>query len=212
MYQFIREAPITLGLAFVAVLVFLVPGTEQVIEFQANASPFAQIFQALGCHFAHWSLDHLIWDLLMFVIMGVICERRNPLRYSIVLASSALAIPWMVMWFAPEVSSYRGLSGIDTALFGMGIWYLIDGSLREKNRLWTAIFSIVFLGMFAKIGYEYLVGGTLFVDNENFIAVPLAHLVGAVIGCLGGFLDLLQDKSSPFGWQRLPFVRERLPF
>ena len=195
MYQYIREFPVTIALALATLLVFLIPNAETVCELQTGSALLSQWFQVLACHLAHWSADHLMWDLMMFVLMGVICEKQNRGLYAIVLVASGVLIPFLVTQLAPNIDSYRGLSGVDTALFGMAMWYLIGNSVEDRNWWGTGFFSLLFLGMFAKIGVEYLSGSTLFAEGDNFTAVPSAHLVGALIGCAAGLYEILGHSN-----------------
>ncbi len=201
MYQLIKEIPITLTVAVVTVIVFLVPGLESLLDFQTNSPTFHQLIELFTCHTAHWSFDHLVWDLVMFVTMGVICERRNSVQYAIVLGLSAIAIPLFVSCFSMDVTSYRGLSGLDTALFGLAVFYLVDSSIREKNWPGVGLYGFLFVGMMGKIGYEYFVGGTLFVSSDGFTAVPIAHLVGAVIGTAMGLFEVLRLPPISLAWR-----------
>ena len=202
MYQLLKEIPITLTIATATLMVFLIPGLEGVLDYQTNAPALHQLLQIFTCHTAHWSFDHLLWDLVMFVTMGVICERRNSTQFAIVLILSAIAIPLFVSSFSLEVSSYRGLSGLDTALFGLAVLYLVRSAIQEQNWPGVGMYGFLFFGMMGKIAYEYFVGGTLFVNSDGFTAVPLAHLVGAVIGTAMGLFDISRmPKFSLAGWK-----------
>lgn len=201
MYQLIKEIPITLTIAVATVIVFLAPGFESLLDFQTNSPVLHQLAQLFTCHAAHWSFDHLVWDLVMFVTMGAICERRNSVPFAIALALSAIAIPLFVSHFSLDVNSYRGLSGLDTALFGLAVVYLVDSSIRERNWPGVGLYGFLFVGMMGKIGYEYLAGGTLFVSSDGFTAVPIAHLVGAVIGTAIGLFEVMRMPPFPFAWR-----------
>ena len=208
MLQYLREFPVTLGLAFLTLLVFIIPQAEATLDYQIGSPFFDQWFQLIGCHLAHWSADHLMWDLVMFVLMGAICEKQNRKVYVAVLMASAVLIPIGVSFMTNGIDSYRGLSGVDTALFGMAMWYLVGNAREDRNWWGVGIYSLLFVGMFAKIGYEYLTGGTLFTEGGNFIAVPSAHLVGAVIGCLAGCFEIL--RSSNFKASRKRSINRKI--
>ena len=53
-----------------------------------------------------------------------------------------------------------------------------------RNRLWVACFALLLAGLIAKISYENITGQTIFVSNNHsgMVPVPLAHLVGGVVG------------------------------
>lgn len=184
MLQIARETPITLSIALLAVAAFLFPSASVWIELDTTTSLLEQLPQIMGCHLLHWSLDHIGWDLLMFVLVGMICERKVRTSFVLVLVLSALAIPIFVANWTPAVDSYRGLSGIDTALFGFAALLLIEEAVRDRNWSSALLYGGLYGGMLAKIGYELTIGGTLFASAEMFSPVPIAHIVGAAIGSL----------------------------
>jgi hypothetical protein len=184
MFSRIKETPITISIAILAMLAFLIPSSVIGLELDTTTNLLMQVPQILGCHLLHWSFEHLSWDLFMFVLVGLICERRGKLAFASVLLMSAIAIPIFVDTWVPTVHCYRGLSGIDTALFGYAALLLIAESAREGNWPSVWMYGFLYAGMLGKIGYELLVGGTIFVSSESFSPVPIAHIVGAVIGSL----------------------------
>lgn len=184
MFKFVQETPITLSVALAAVLAFMIPSASGLLELDTTNNLLSQIPQVIGCHLLHWSFDHLSWDLFMFVLVGMVCERRNKLAYASVLLLAGISIPVFVAAWVPAVDSYRGLSGIDTALFGYAALLLIDESTKERNWQSAWVYGLLYALMLGKIGFELTFGGTIFVASESFSPVPLAHIVGAVIGSL----------------------------
>ena len=184
MFKLIQQTPITLSIALAAIIAFMIPSAAGWLVFNTTGNMLVQLPQLISCHLLHWSFDHLSWDLFMFVLVGMICERRGKLAFATVLLLSAISIPMFVAALVPAVDSYRGLSGIDTALFGFAALLLIDESAKEQNWMSLGIYGFLFVGMLAKIGFELAFGGTVFVSSEAFFPVPVAHIVGAVIGTL----------------------------
>lgn len=184
MFDVIKKTPITISIALVTVCVFLVPSFSQWLTLDMNVSLWTQLSRIFTCHLLHWSFDHLAWDLLMFVLIGAICERRSAKSYLAVLISSAILIPVSVFYFVPELDSYRGLSGIDTATFVFAAALLIEDTIRRKDWWSTGIYSALLIGLIGKTVSELVGGGTLFVESSNFTPVPVAHIVGAFVGAL----------------------------
>ncbi len=197
MFNFIRETPITISITAVALIAFLIPPVAGLLELDTTANLLLQIPQVLGCHVLHWSFEHLSWDLFMFVLIGTLCERRSQLDYAVVLLLSSILIPFFVAAYVPSVSTYRGLSGIDTALFSFAALLLVDESWREKNWQAVWIYGILFVGMLGKTGYELAFGGTLFVNSDAFSPVPIAHIVGAAIGSLVAGMRKFRKREQP---------------
>ncbi len=165
--------------------------------FPQIASWFTADFERVGmsalpsmvtCHLAHWSTEHLFWDLLMFVGLGWHLEKNLTKPYYITLIASSLLIPLGVQVMQPEITSYRGLSGIDTALFALLCTSKLASSYREGCQRSVALFLFLLLAMWGKLLFEFSTGGVMFVRNDNFSPVPSAHLCGALIGMVVGGL------------------------
>lgn len=140
-------------------------------------------------HLSHWSWNHLAWDLFAFGLLSLLCLRLSPARYGTCLLVAAVFIPMEVKVNQPLIESYRGLSGLDTALMGLvvaALWRQPVEDLSWGVSRWLAVFGG---GSFlAKTMYELTTGGTVFVasGNESFAPVISAHLVGFVCGLLVG--------------------------
>jgi rhomboid family GlyGly-CTERM serine protease len=142
-------------------------------------------WRVLTGHFTHWNLDHAMWDVLMFVALGALCESRWPRRFAVCTAASALAISLAIFYGQPDVELYRGLSGIDSALFTLAVWGLLEVALAHRRFAGMAALTTLLLGLIGKIMWEYATGATIFVDSTaEFVPIPLAHLVGASVGLL----------------------------
>ena len=149
----------------------------------------------LGCNWLHWSVDHLCWDLFMFYLIGSICEHRNRLAFLAVTLVSGLAIPVTVMFLSPELGSYRGLSGIDTALFALlGTNWLWD-AVRDRDMAAILVSSGLLAAMVLKIAYELTSQKLLFVTDGTFTPAPTAHSIGALIG--GVIAIVVASKALP---------------
>ena len=174
----------TIALTIVALAAALIDGS--LLELQRGGP----VWRILTCHFTHWTHEQLAWDLLAFVFLGLACERRNRRAYHATLLASALFIPLAVMLFAPRIVAYRGLSGLDSALFAL----LLAQEFR-RNR----IVAVCAVGFAAKIAFEAMTSSTVFVSNlgAGVVAVPMAHLAGAVIAALIAFTMSSCVRSSP---------------
>jgi rhomboid family GlyGly-CTERM serine protease len=146
----------------------LLPGSS--LELQRGGAAW----RVVTCHFTHFTYEQLAWDALVFAALGVACARRHREAFQATLFASIILVPLAVLVFAPEVTTYRGLSGLDSALFGM-----LLGMEAGRNRL-AGLFAILF-GI--KLLVEATTGATVFVGTEaTFVAVPVAHLAGALVG------------------------------
>jgi rhomboid family GlyGly-CTERM serine protease len=181
------------------------PGLGDLAQYDRAAIGAGQIWRLLTCHLVHCNWEHLFWDAAVFAGLGTLCERRGRSAWAACCVLSSVTIPLAIMAFQPGITWYRGLSGIDTALF---VWLAIDiAGQRWAMRDWTSLAGIggLLVGLLGKTGYEALSGATIFVDSSaaGFIAVPLAHLIGALVGGLVGVASLTstyktgRDESRP---------------
>jgi rhomboid family GlyGly-CTERM serine protease len=200
----------TLLLSSIAVGVFLQPKLAPFLAYDRGRISNGQVWRIMTCHWTHYSASHLFWDLLMFVVLGAVCELRSRTAMLASVALSALLIP-AAMWFAlPTLNTYRGLSGIDCALFMMAAGNLARTTLDNNEPgprtqatpvRRVALFrlaAITLTGLLlAKEIVECAISRTVFVNNigGGFVPVPLAHLVGAAAGMVAGRLPPARGKS-----------------
>lgn len=185
----LRRIGLAAALSLAAVLIFLSPTATTWLEFDRDLVGSGEWWRLLTSHLTHWSLENLFWNVAVFALLAGLCEAAGRWRFVVCLIASALAIPGAVWLLAPQISVYRGLSGVDSALFGL----VAAGALRAAwaHREWRRVVMIGLLGvaLAAKIGVEHVTGRALFVDSAaaGFVPMPLAHAVGAAVGALVGF-------------------------
>jgi hypothetical protein len=120
---------------------------------------------------------------LMFTVIGALIEVRSRRVFAAVTALSAAAVSATV-WLATPLPTYRGLSGIDSALFVLlTVWFWLDAR-QGRGTLPATVPIVALTGFLAKIGFEIVTGRTFFVDSTAAVFVPLpqVHLAGAAAG------------------------------
>jgi hypothetical protein len=155
--------------------------------------------QLWTAHFNHWSMGHFFWDALMFVFLAGLIEKQNRQLLVRLLLLTPPAI-LLAVWAFGDHLSYRGLSGLDSALYGASIVVLL-----QHRRLHPSI-ALFAGGLFlAKCVFELLSGSTFFVSDlpSGVSPVPLAHLVGILSGILVAFL--VNRNGYPSGSAEAPF-------
>lgn len=204
--RLIRVAAAPIVLTSIAVIASLFPGVCDLLQFDRAAIARGEVWRVVTGNFVHWNADHLIWDSLMFFILGLAIELRSRHRhlesdsaignlFVLTTVASAIAVSACV-WFFTPLERYRGLSGIDSALFVLlAAWYLVD-VIKSGAYSQAAIPSGLLLCFLAKIGYEIATGHTYFVDSTAaaFVPLPQVHLAGAGIGVL--FFALVNRTSA----------------
>jgi rhomboid family GlyGly-CTERM serine protease len=159
-----------ISLTLLAVLATLLPGSW--LELQRGGT----VWRIATCHFTHFTYEQLAWDALVFLLLAIACERRNRGAFRATLLASVVVVPIAVLTFS-NVTTYRGLSGIDSALFGLLL-------VTEWRR--SRIVALCGVAFAAKVIFEMSTGAAVFVHSDAFIAVPAAHIAGALVGVIVG--------------------------
>ena len=165
---------LALGLSVLAAAVHGLPAGAESLELRRELLG-AEPWRLVTGHLVHWSLDHMVWDVLTFLGIAVLCERISRCDLAWVLALATPAISLAVLALRPELPVYRGLSGLDVALFA-----LLAGQLRG----WLG--AGLGAAVAGKVLYEFATGSALFVTTPpgGVVLVPEAHLAGAAVAAL----------------------------
>ena len=182
----------SVSLILVAVAVTIMPFDTLAswLQYDRAAVDGGQLWRLLTCQFTHWSWDHLFWDAAALLFLGWVLEREDHRSLLVCLGLSAVLIPTVVHFGLPDLATYRGLSGIDSAVFVLLAVTLLRRCYADGDRLWTWACVAMLVGFAAKVGFELISGGTLFVDSEasRMQPVPLAHVVGGMLGASCGWI------------------------
>lgn len=176
---------VALVLALAAPALVLTPfGWGTGFQFTRTGVAAGEHWRWLTGHWVHVSHDHLLYDLLAFVVLGLLAARFGRPRFVACVFGSAVAIPVALHVARPQLDSYCGLSGIDSALFGLVVATLLWRAIAARAPLAIGMTALLAAGFVGKVGYECCTAATLFVDAAALDAVPepLAHVVGFVVG------------------------------
>lgn len=171
------------------------------LEFDRDAILAGEAWRLVTGHLTHWSWEHVFWDLALFVALAGVALRARPRATLLTLLISPLWISAGLWLWQPELVLYRGLSGVDSALFALVCVSLLGRCETSALRVLAAALAF---GFMCKLGFEFRAGETLFVDasRAGFVAVPLAHLLGAVLGCALGSTQWLAAAGREERGQR----------
>jgi rhomboid family GlyGly-CTERM serine protease len=188
-------------LSLAAILATESPVLTSMLQLDRSALALGEWWRLFTGHLTHWNRDHLLWDVAAFFVLGMACVVRSWRATAMCLVSSALAISGTFLLSRADLSCYRGLSGVDSALFGLLAGQLYWQSRRTGDAALGALakWSLALFG--AKVGFEIVTGHTLFVDSEaaGFVPLAAAHAAGLLVGvgtaCGGAVLQ--SARSSP---------------
>ena len=100
------------------------------------------------------------------------------------------------------MSIYRGLSGLDSALFIAAALMIHTRARQQGDRgmKWITVGCI--LTLLAKIAWEWSTGSSVFARGGDFTAVPQAHLAGALAGWVA--VQITQKRTTQITGPRTP--------
>ena len=169
----------TLAVALLAVVIHLFPSLGGALQFDRTAAAHGQVWRFFTAHLTHFSEDHLRWDVFAFILLGTMAEFISRRGFWLTLGVAAFVITGGVGILQPHFATYRGLSGIDSALFGFVLAELLISGWRERHKFSIVVGLFALGGFAAKCAFELGTGGAVFVDvSTAFTPVPLAHLLG----------------------------------
>jgi rhomboid family GlyGly-CTERM serine protease len=182
--RYATRIPLTLAITLLALIVACVPGLAETLQFDRAQIEAGQLWRLATGHLTHWNFEHLQWDLLMFMVLGTICELRNPRQMRWCVAIAAAAVSALVFIAFPSVAAYRGLSGIDTALFTLLALSLLKDARRDQNKFLAATTTALLVGFIAKTSYEAVTGHAFFVNQDaaGFSLLVWDHVVAGAVG------------------------------
>jgi membrane associated rhomboid family serine protease len=109
----------TIGCSLAALATHFLPDLASLLEYQRAAIGSGQLWRLVTCHLTHFGGEHLFWDLLVFLALGTYVELRGRGSWLVGVAGASVLIPVTLLVVQPALLTYRGLSGLDTALFAL---------------------------------------------------------------------------------------------
>lgn len=172
--------------ALPALVIPLLPGWADRLQFSPTAFASGEVWRIWTSHWTHWSTDHLLWDVTVFVLLFGMAWRSSPKKTLVALGVSATLIPLVVLVKRPDLIAYRGLSGIDSALFLQVAVTTFRRAFVRRDGAGMG-WAIVWMTLFAaKAVWEQVTGATFFADGVGYLPVPEAHVAGALVGLAVG--------------------------
>ncbi|MCP4899914.1 MAG: rhombosortase [bacterium] len=189
---------LSLLLSLVAAALFLTPRLSAGLAFERSPIGGGELWRLVAGHWVHFTFEHLFWSLLVFAVLGVLWEKAGQ-RWGFLacVVCSAVLISAALWWLQPQLTSYRGLSGIDCALVTAMAVQALRQALASGRRELAIALALAILAYFAKVAFEFATGGKVFVsDAAPFEPVPLAHLIGGLWGITQGWLARIPVRGS----------------
>jgi rhomboid family GlyGly-CTERM serine protease len=154
------------------------------LEFERRAVLEGETWRVLSGNLVHFDRRHFILDAGVFLVLGWMSERSIGRAYPLLLLWIALVIGVAGLWFLPDGTHMRGLSGVNAGQFAAALWVEIGLARREPRRWrWTVPAAGLFLFW---VGYGAATGRSLWMNNDARVA-GWAHVTGAITA--GAFLS-----------------------
>ncbi|MFT3783506.1 MAG: rhombosortase [Nibricoccus sp.] len=188
-----RRVPwITLCTAAPAVFLARFPAAFDPLIYNRKLIWAGQIWRAVTAHWVHFSNTHLFWNLAILVPASAWLERRSAatLLRAVLFAVPAISLALLVL--APSLVQYAGISGVASAVL---IALAVHGLRTEPRARW--LWSAVILLFATKVVYEAVSGQPLSheLSEKHVSSVPLAHIVGALVGAIAAFTTQARPGS-----------------
>jgi len=168
---------LTLGLSGVMIILyFMGQSMFDLFVLDKEALRQGELWRFFAGHFVHFNFDHILWDLLAFLILGSVIELYQKRYFIFSLLISCCVVSLWICFGETSISAYCGLSGALTGL-------LVTAAMIQWKVTHNKIFLYVLLATIGKIGFEMLTHQTIF-TNLSSKAVPSAHAAGFIAGVL----------------------------
>jgi rhomboid family GlyGly-CTERM serine protease len=169
---------VTLAVASSALAAWWAP----TLDYDRAAIARGEVWRLITGHLAHWTPQHLAWDVLAFLMLGAFCEAERGHRpVAVVILVAALGVSLFLFLCCPEVAEYRGLSAIDSTL-----WCWAALLIAPRSRLVAVLLVAVFIG---KVLAELVTSVAVFAPLSGAVELlPVVHVVGAIVGAGAGVL------------------------
>lgn len=201
-----RFPVVTCAVLAAALVVQCVPASAEPLEYHRQEILSGQCWRLWTGHLVHFTWSHWFYDAAALAILGTVCERRWGGRMmAMVLATAALGISLVLLAAQPRLIGYRGLSGLDSALFGWAAATLcVDGRRRGDRRL-MILSALALAGFGLKLQHELTATGAVFADlGPGVTTVPIAHFAGIAIGLATALKRHRQEKQIKQWLDQLP--------
>jgi rhomboid family GlyGly-CTERM serine protease len=163
-----------------AFVVYVLPGVGTALVYDRSAILSGELWRLVTCHWVHFSVSHLFYDVTVLGITGWIIESRGYRYFAALCLLSALSISFAMLALLPDMAFYGGVSGIAMA---STVYLALQCLCKPAPWRWVGL-SILFLCV-GKLIFEAFIGHFILVPSkDDWVVVPLSHLVGTFSGLI----------------------------
>jgi rhomboid family GlyGly-CTERM serine protease len=166
---------VTLMMAAAALLIQFSGNAAWVLVFDRASILHGEVWRLWTGNVVHFRVNHLLWNLAVFVPAGIWIERLEPRQARTLLIGTPLLIGLAVLLLDPSLQRYAGLSGAASGLLVLLALRQLEGGGSARWIWWTVLLLVV-----VKVTVELVGERAIFAqfDDMAIRVVPLAHVVG----------------------------------
>lgn len=179
------------SIVVVAVLAQVHPAAVSVLEFDRSRIAAGEWWRLLTCHLVHYGWPHTLADTGVFAALAWVAQGRGRgLVWAVLVAAGAVGAA--VYAWAPETTTYRGMSGVDATVFGFAAVRMAVQDGGWQRGLWLTALALA-VGRFV---FEAATGRPLLPTSlpDGVAVVGVAHVAGLAVGCIGAAVGLLAAR------------------
>ncbi len=166
-------------LVVLAVAAFLSKAVDDGFIYDRSLISRGEFWRGWTGHVVHFGSSHILWNLAVFLPVGIWLERLRPGLTRWFYFVCPLVISIALWWLDPSLDRYAGLSGLATGMLVFLAGLQLERRPQEPAWFWWSV--LILVG--AKIGIELFSGKPLLVSGfADIRTVPLAHIFGAACG------------------------------
>lgn len=176
-----KRLPIlTFSIVFICIVSFVFSKIASVLIFDRNAILNGEIWRLLSSHCVHLTINHLVYNLFVFVIAGWIVENKSYYHLLFLYILMAFGIGLVLLILKPDMIYYGGLSGIACGL----IYY--SALLKMEEASWRIVCQLITICLPVKIAIELYCNASVlpYWGHQPFIIMPISHVMGVAMAFL----------------------------
>jgi rhomboid family GlyGly-CTERM serine protease len=167
----------TLIISFICILFYIFEELKSFFIYDRLAILDGEIWRLFTSNFVHLSFYHLLSNMMAFIFLGYLLEKKNRHAFASILLLVVLFNGIILFLFEENMIYFAGISSVNYAfLFYLGL------SFNYASKVWSRTGKIMLILIVLKILLELCNCSIFFsyLEKETFNVMPLSHLVGIV--------------------------------
>ena len=175
----LRDYPLTVSISSLIAGLFVFFGAvPESLYFNQSAINQGDLWRLLTAHLVHSDTEHLIWNLLVFIILALLIEQHSQILLLVTLISGSIVIDGYLWINSIGVINYAGLSGVLNTLLVVALFLQ-----WHKYQHLRKLTGLIFLVSLVKMLFELWSHHAIF-THSSWQSLPEAHLAGFLAGII----------------------------